>query len=766
MAKFFQRAQWGLLKEVDVDWSDVVNKPTALSKITESEGSPLWDGAAWPGGSGSGDMLKSAYDTNNDGKVNAADSADAVAWSGVTGKPTSSIENIDTAVTNSHTHSNKVLLDSYTQTEVNLASAVSNIHTHSNKTAIDLITESGGSPLWNGSAWPGSGTGGDMSKAVYDTDDDGKVNSAEIADSVPWAGVTGAPTATAANIDTAVTNSHTHSNKTTLDAVTEAFTTALKSTYDGYASTISGKQDSLGFTAENSANKGVANGYASLGSDGLVPIAQLPTGTKECDVVADITARNALSPFKGLRVYVVNATGDATVASGGADYIHDGSAWIKTGEAESMDVVVDWANLTNKPTSSVANIDASVTNSHTHSNKTLLDTYTQTDVDLASAVSGTHAHSNKTLLDSYTQTEVNLASAVTNNHTHTNKTTLDAVTEAFTTALKSTYDGYATGKQDALGFTAENSANKGVANGYAGLDSGGKVPTAQLPTISSTDELVKTSSDDTTAGYLDAKIKNSIVVDAEQLQLSGDAATPGNSKYYGTNASGTKGFYDVPTGGGAASDPVLTTTTLIPSTTGSYVALYTNSTGAAVELDFASIINTATTSRDVYLRITAADGTTLVHTVLPKTTLETQAGIEVEDGKYVIANGQILQCQTSGDLTEFYVVTHSSDKTPNTLTTYTADTWTDVINNTTGSSQRIDLISISNPSTTASVSVQLRIATSAGVLVNTVLPATGIEPAKGLENKSGRWVLADTQKLQVKLSVTGCDVMATTKANA
>ena len=134
MAKFFQRAQWGLLKEVDVDWSDVVNKPTALSKITESEGSPLWDGAAWPGGSGSGDMLKSAYDTNNDGKVNAADSADAVAWSGVTGKPTSSIENIDTAVTNTHTHSNK--------------------------TAIDLITESGGSPLWNGSAWPGSGTGG------------------------------------------------------------------------------------------------------------------------------------------------------------------------------------------------------------------------------------------------------------------------------------------------------------------------------------------------------------------------------------------------------------------------------------------------------------------------------------------------------------------------------------------------------------------------------------------------------------------------------
>lgn len=102
--------------------------------------------------------------------------------------------------------------------------------------------------------------------------------------------------------------------------------------------------------------------------------------------------------------------------------------------------------------------------------------------------------------------------------------------------------------------------------------------------------------------------------------------------------------------------------------------------------------------------------------ILLKTTLDTQAGIEVEDGKYVIANGQILQCQTSGDLTEFYVAVHASTNTPNTLTTYTAATWTDLVNNTSGGSQKIDLVSISNPSTTASVSVQLRITTSAGVL--------------------------------------------------
>jgi len=45
-------------------------------------------GATGPSGSGSGDMLKSVYDPNDDGKVTAAVNADAAPWAGVTGKPT------------------------------------------------------------------------------------------------------------------------------------------------------------------------------------------------------------------------------------------------------------------------------------------------------------------------------------------------------------------------------------------------------------------------------------------------------------------------------------------------------------------------------------------------------------------------------------------------------------------------------------------------------------------------------------------------------
>lgn len=44
--------------------------------------------------------------------------------------------------------------------------------------------------------------------------------------------------------------------------------------------------------------------------------------------------------------------------------------------------------------------------------------------------------------------------------------------------------------------------------------------------------------------------KNSIEIDADEYQLVGDASAPGNNKVYGTNGSGTKGWYDAGAGGG------------------------------------------------------------------------------------------------------------------------------------------------------------------------------------------------------------------------
>lgn len=44
-----------------------------------------------------------------------------------------------------------------------------------------------------------------------------------------------------------------------------------------------------------------------------------------------------------------------------------------------------------------------------------------------------------------------------------------------------------------------------------------------------------------------------VTSDVLGLRLDGDDASPGNNYYYGTDGSGTKGFYVLPTGGGGVS---------------------------------------------------------------------------------------------------------------------------------------------------------------------------------------------------------------------
>lgn len=65
--------------------------------------------------------------------------------------------------------------------------------------------------------------------------------------------------------------------------------------------------------------------------DGVVPLSQLPSQATGVKVVADISARDALTPTEGMFVHVKDATGDSTVESGYADYIYDGEAWVKIG---------------------------------------------------------------------------------------------------------------------------------------------------------------------------------------------------------------------------------------------------------------------------------------------------------------------------------------------------------------------------------------------------------------------------------------------------
>jgi hypothetical protein len=98
-------------------------------------------------------------------------------------------------------------------------------------------------------------------------------------------------------------------------------------------------------------------------------------GFNNVQVVADIAARNALTPTSNIQVVVLDATGDGTVASGAATYVYQlsNTTWYKISEAESLDVVFSWANITGKPTSAVADIDDAVSKRHTHTNLSVLN---------------------------------------------------------------------------------------------------------------------------------------------------------------------------------------------------------------------------------------------------------------------------------------------------------------------------------------------------------------------------------------------------------
>ncbi len=68
---------------------------------------------------------------------------------------TAAISRIEALEADTHTHANKALLDTYTQTEADLAAAVAQKHTHANTTELDKIAD-GDKAKWDAAAEKGS----------------------------------------------------------------------------------------------------------------------------------------------------------------------------------------------------------------------------------------------------------------------------------------------------------------------------------------------------------------------------------------------------------------------------------------------------------------------------------------------------------------------------------------------------------------------------------------------------------------------------------
>lgn len=130
-----------------------------IDKFSEVGGDPYYDGnPIGGGGSVTVDSELSPTSTNpvqNKVITNTLNSM---------GSPS----DIATAVANTHNHSNKALLDTYTQTESDLADAVAKKHTHSNKSTLDKLSEdpNTGNPTFNGNTIPTSGQTGGLQKFI------------------------------------------------------------------------------------------------------------------------------------------------------------------------------------------------------------------------------------------------------------------------------------------------------------------------------------------------------------------------------------------------------------------------------------------------------------------------------------------------------------------------------------------------------------------------------------------------------------------------
>lgn len=116
--------------------------------------------------------------------------------------------------------------------------------------------------------------------------------------------------------------------------------------------------------------------------------------------------------------------------------------------------------------------------------------------------------------------------------------------------------GVVNGSNNTLTFTGNYSLGLTLTNTTALTlpTSGTLATTSQLHnavTISDTDTVDLTLS--TQALSADIKKQMSITSDSSGIKLDGDSASPGNTKLYGTNVGGTKGWYDQPSGGSVPS---------------------------------------------------------------------------------------------------------------------------------------------------------------------------------------------------------------------
>lgn len=163
-------------------------------------------------------------------------------------------EKVNAAAEGNHSHSNKALLDTYTQTEANLADAVAKKHEHSNAAALDMIT---GTKINN---WDAAEQN---AKDYADTKAAGALSDAKTY-------ANGLNTAMNDRVEVVEGKAHEHSNKVVLDGISSEKVVAwdaaeqnAKTYANGLNTTMNGRMEVVEGKAHEHSNKTVLDGITA-----------------------------------------------------------------------------------------------------------------------------------------------------------------------------------------------------------------------------------------------------------------------------------------------------------------------------------------------------------------------------------------------------------------------------------------------------------------------------------------------------------------------
>jgi hypothetical protein len=227
-------------------------------------------GPQGPSGSGTGDMLKSVYDTNSN---NIVDAAESVPWTGVTGKPATFPPS---AHASTHLSAGSDPIAIATSVLAGLCPAVDNTTIQVVASKLSAVSLAWTAITGRPSTFPPDSTA--MLKSVYDTNADNIVDHAALADTTPWTGITGVPA-------TFAPSAHQASHVTGTDQIPSAGISAR-----GLMAQANNNPNA--FYASDATQKQVT--YAMLGGSQPGPIAHASTHvTGGTDVIVPASASTA-----------------------------------------------------------------------------------------------------------------------------------------------------------------------------------------------------------------------------------------------------------------------------------------------------------------------------------------------------------------------------------------------------------------------------------------------------------------------------------------